>query len=313
MSRDRVDARVFLELPAESPSLGRASTLRSPRLRAGTHGIDTSRLGLTGGRRWGPRSGVPEYCQTSPAEGDPEASWALVARAASGLGRLNGMQDRQRAERWLRIFRHGFELRAAVDASGTRRRRSRYREQMLQRIRLAVWMELPPTMASSGRWCCSPIVPDINEELTRLDSHFAQFDDCLRSQEPLGRKTGSLAQEMNRVKHDCSKANDAAIAADVVLLEDGTRAVPGAGSECGVGMSVLHFSSLRPVGRRQDDGRRRPDRRVATPAPRDHLHDASAASGETDGHDYHSPPTSSVRVGRGGISRTRCVRETWEP
>jgi uncharacterized protein (TIGR00255 family) len=61
---------------------------------------------------------------------------------------------------------------------------------------------------------------DISEELTRLASHFQQFQDCQQSAEPVGRTLDFLAQEMNReINTIGSKANDAAIAREVVLLK----------------------------------------------------------------------------------------------
>ncbi len=61
---------------------------------------------------------------------------------------------------------------------------------------------------------------DITEELTRLESHFGQFDQCLGNPEPVGRTLDFLAQEMNReINTIGSKANDAAIAREVVTLK----------------------------------------------------------------------------------------------
>jgi uncharacterized protein (TIGR00255 family) len=61
---------------------------------------------------------------------------------------------------------------------------------------------------------------DITEELVRLDSHFAQFDEGLRMKEPVGRKLDFLMQEMNReVNTIGSKANDAAIASLVIQVK----------------------------------------------------------------------------------------------
>lgn len=61
---------------------------------------------------------------------------------------------------------------------------------------------------------------DISEELTRLASHFQQFADCQQSAEPVGRTLDFLAQEMNReINTIGAKANDAAIAREVVLLK----------------------------------------------------------------------------------------------
>ena len=61
---------------------------------------------------------------------------------------------------------------------------------------------------------------DISEELTRLQSHFKQFEDCRKSKEPVGRTLDFLAQEMNREIHTIgSKANDAVISREVVTLK----------------------------------------------------------------------------------------------
>ena len=61
---------------------------------------------------------------------------------------------------------------------------------------------------------------DITEELTRLESHFGQFDACLLSSEPVGRTLDFLAQEMNREINTLgAKANDTRISREVVLLK----------------------------------------------------------------------------------------------
>ena len=61
---------------------------------------------------------------------------------------------------------------------------------------------------------------DISEELTRLQSHFQQFNDCVKSKEPVGRMLDFLAQEMNReINTIGSKANDALISREVVILK----------------------------------------------------------------------------------------------
>jgi uncharacterized protein (TIGR00255 family) len=61
---------------------------------------------------------------------------------------------------------------------------------------------------------------DITEELVRLGSHFAQFDEAMRMKEPVGRKLDFLMQEMNReVNTIGSKANDAVIASLVIQVK----------------------------------------------------------------------------------------------
>jgi uncharacterized protein (TIGR00255 family) len=61
---------------------------------------------------------------------------------------------------------------------------------------------------------------DINEELTRLESHIKQFNKTLLLTEPVGRKLDFLVQEMNReVNTIGSKANDSTIATEVVEMK----------------------------------------------------------------------------------------------
>ena len=61
---------------------------------------------------------------------------------------------------------------------------------------------------------------DISEELTRLQSHFQQFDELNKSKEPVGRTLDFLAQEINReVNTIGSKANDSLISREVVTLK----------------------------------------------------------------------------------------------
>ena len=97
----------------------------------------------------------------------------------------------------------------------------RYREQLRERVKGA-GLEAP---APDDERLLKEIVyfaerSDISEELTRLQSHFQQFDDCLKSKEPVGRVLDFLAQEMNReVNTIGSKANDSLISRDVVTLK----------------------------------------------------------------------------------------------
>lgn len=61
---------------------------------------------------------------------------------------------------------------------------------------------------------------NIDEELTRLASHFVQFGQLLNEKEPVGRKQDFLLQEMNREANTIgSKANYAAMAGLVVELK----------------------------------------------------------------------------------------------
>ncbi len=61
---------------------------------------------------------------------------------------------------------------------------------------------------------------DISEEITRLKSHFGQFEEFRKSTKPVGRTLDFLAQEMNReINTIGSKANDSAISKEVVFVK----------------------------------------------------------------------------------------------
>jgi uncharacterized protein (TIGR00255 family) len=61
---------------------------------------------------------------------------------------------------------------------------------------------------------------DITEELVRLDAHMIQFEQAVQQSEPVGKTMDFLLQEMGReVNTIGSKANDSAIAAEVVRMK----------------------------------------------------------------------------------------------
>jgi uncharacterized protein (TIGR00255 family) len=97
----------------------------------------------------------------------------------------------------------------------------RYRQQLIERIKSA-GLEAPGT---EDERLLKEVVyfadrSDISEELTRLQSHFQQFEDGRKSKEPVGRMLDFLAQEMNReVNTIGSKANDSLISREVVTLK----------------------------------------------------------------------------------------------
>ena len=97
----------------------------------------------------------------------------------------------------------------------------RYRQQLMERIQSA---GLEAEKIEEERVLKEVIFfadrSDITEEITRLQSHFKQFDDCVNSREPVGRTLDFLAQEMNReINTIGSKANDAMISREVVVLK----------------------------------------------------------------------------------------------
>jgi len=96
-----------------------------------------------------------------------------------------------------------------------------YRAQLLQRIQEA---GLPAPGLDEERLLKEVFYfadrSDVTEELTRLQSHFQQFDDCFKSAEPVGRTLDFLSQEMNREINTLgAKASNSQISREVVHLK----------------------------------------------------------------------------------------------
>jgi len=167
---------------------------------------------------------APGVLQNDAEVGDAETFWPGVNKALQqALVMLLKMRTRE-----------GTNLkRDLADRVGTMRKavgrvareaplvQQRYREQLLERIKTAGLEEL---QIDEERVLKEVVFfadrSDISEELTRLQSHFQQFDDCLKSADPVGRTLDFLAQEMNReINTIGSKANDSRISREVVVLK----------------------------------------------------------------------------------------------
>ncbi len=167
---------------------------------------------------------APGVLQAEEEVEDAEAVWPPMEKALkSALSTLVKMREREGSnlakdlsarmntmrKSWQNVSKH------APDAQ------IRYREQLRQRIKNA-GLEMPTV--DDERLLKEVVLfadrSDISEELTRLKSHFQQFEDCLKSKEPVGRTLDFLAQEMNReVNTIGAKANDALISREVVVLK----------------------------------------------------------------------------------------------
>jgi len=153
-----------------------------------------------------------------------EELWPAISKALqTALDVLLKMREREGA--WLA---RDLVARAGRLRAGVRRVRGlapraaeQYRTQLLARIQAAGLA----TPAVEDERLLKEIFyfadrSDISEELTRLESHFQQFDDCVKSKEPVGRTLDFLAQEMNREVNTLgAKANDSAISREVVFLK----------------------------------------------------------------------------------------------
>jgi uncharacterized protein (TIGR00255 family) len=167
---------------------------------------------------------APGVMQPAEEITQAEELWPAIAKALhAALDILLKMREREGA--WLArdLVARAARLRAGVRRVRRRAPRStqQYRAQLLARIK-AAGLDTP---ALDDERLVKEVFhfadrSDISEELTRLESHFQQFNDCVKSKEPVGRTLDFLAQEMNREVNTLgSKANDTVISREVVLLK----------------------------------------------------------------------------------------------
>jgi uncharacterized protein (TIGR00255 family) len=167
---------------------------------------------------------APGVLQTDEDLAVEEDFWPAVEKALKqALAQMVRMREREGAHLARDLARRIAVMRkAAARVQGQAPTASeRYRQQLIERIKGA-GLEAPP--AADERLLKEVVYfadrSDISEELTRLQSHFLQFEDCRKSKEPVGRMLDFLAQEMNReVNTIGSKANDSLISREVVTLK----------------------------------------------------------------------------------------------
>ena len=167
---------------------------------------------------------APGVFHTDEELAETEDLWPAVEKALEqGLTALVKMREREGAHLAKDLSARIGVMRAAVEKIQKQApvTAENYRQNLLVRIKGAGLENIAP----DDERLLKEIVlfadrSDISEELTRLQSHFQQFADCVKSKEPVGRTLDFLAQEMNReINTIGSKANDAVISREVVTLK----------------------------------------------------------------------------------------------
>ena len=167
---------------------------------------------------------APGVLEADDDPGDAEDFWPAVEKATGqALAQLVKMREREGAHLLKDIAGRIATMRksAARVLEQAPQVMTRYRTQLLERVKNA---GLDPASMDEERLHKEMVLfadrSDISEEITRLQSHFQQFEQCVKSAEPVGRTLDFLAQEMNReVNTIGSKANDALISREVVVLK----------------------------------------------------------------------------------------------
>jgi uncharacterized protein (TIGR00255 family) len=167
---------------------------------------------------------APGVLETSDVFAEPKSFWQTVEKAfKAAIKELTAMRVREGGSMLK-------DLQTRIDAMRKAKKRveklapkvvERYRKNLSARIENA---GLTVAEEDRDRLLKEIVIfsdrSDISEELARLASHFDQFDHYVKSKKPVGRTLDFLAQEMNReINTIGSKANDAAIAAEVVALK----------------------------------------------------------------------------------------------
>ncbi len=167
---------------------------------------------------------APGVLQVSEQVVDAMDYWSVVQKSLkTGLAQLIAMREKEGGHlkkdlvARVKIMRRGVtQIQKRVPSVV-----KRYRKQLLSRIENA---GIQLTNEDNERLLREVVLfaerSDITEEMTRLQSHFVQFDDTLKKNGPVGRTLDFLTQEMNReINTIGSKANDAEISKLVVNLK----------------------------------------------------------------------------------------------
>jgi uncharacterized protein (TIGR00255 family) len=224
VARGRVNARVSLHAAANAFSARKHINEPLAKAYAAELGRLAKTLKLTGGVTLEHIVRAPGVFQDDEELAGTEDLWPVVEKALNAaLAALLKMREREGAH-----LAKDLAARIGVMSGAVAKVRKQapaavenYRQNLLQRIKAAGIENIAP----NDERLMKEIVlfadrSDITEELTRLQSHFQQFEDCRKSKEPVGRTLDFLAQEMNReINTIGSKANDAMISREVVTLK----------------------------------------------------------------------------------------------
>ena len=167
---------------------------------------------------------APDVMRPAGEIADAEALWPAVSKALkTALDALIKMREREGQHLAKDLKQRIASLRQSVAKveQCAPQVAQRYREQLIERIKAA---GIPVPGVDDERLIKEVFYfadrSDITEEITRLKSHFQQFDDCVAQKEPVGRTLDFLAQEINReVNTIGSKANDTGLSREVVAMK----------------------------------------------------------------------------------------------
>jgi uncharacterized protein (TIGR00255 family) len=219
ISRGRLNCSVSVQATAESGVDAALNEELAAHYAAAMKRLQ-QRLGLTGEVTLDAILRAPGVLQTPSSECSPEAAWPALEKALqqalSGLLQMRATEGAHLANDLQQRLTHLRSLLAHIRLRAPELP-PQYRQHLLDRITSA-GLQLP---FDEERLVREVLLfadrSDITEELTRLDSHFQQFDSLLQSHAPVGRTLEFLTQEIVREYNTLgTKSADAPISQWVV-------------------------------------------------------------------------------------------------
>lgn len=224
IARGKVTLRVVLHA-ADEKSVTQVR-LNEPLARAYARELNrlAKELKLTGGVSLELIARAPGVLEAGGDEMDASEYWTAVQKAVQqALTAMIKMREKEGAHLLKDLKARIESIRKAVARIQKQapQVQIRYREALLERVQKAGLESLP---MDEDRLMKEVVLfadrSDVSEELTRLQSHFGQFEDCTKSSDPVGRTLDFLTQEMNReINTVGSKANDSVISREVVFVK----------------------------------------------------------------------------------------------
>ncbi|MEO8044773.1 MAG: YicC/YloC family endoribonuclease [Spartobacteria bacterium] len=222
LARGRTNVVVAFDPNAQN---GRTLALDSPLARSYHDGMRAlqKELGVTGEITIGMILQAPGVMRFAEDALVPNETWpALEAALNDALGELIKMREKEGKHLAKDLIRRLKVLRQELKEVGKKHPAlaERYRAALLERISKA-GLELPPNddrLLKEVAFFADR--SDVSEELTRLESHLAQFAHHLRKEEPVGRTLEFITQEISRELNTLgAKAGDAEISRHVVACK----------------------------------------------------------------------------------------------
>lgn len=161
---------------------------------------------------WSECGSLPEKCE--------DALDVVLQALRAALDGLRAMREKEGAALCADLKSRIGQLRGLHASIGEKAPKVPERHAEAMKRRLGEWAVEPAGVESSSIAREIALFADrcdVSEELTRLESHFGQFEQLLESEEACGRKLDFLCQEMMReINTTGSKANDILISSDVI-------------------------------------------------------------------------------------------------